>query len=184
MSTELQGVSAEFMDGVKKNAGLAIALGVLTALMGISALSSPFMAGISIAMVVGIFMIIGGISQLVFAFKAGAGFWPYVLGVLTVVAGGYMAGNPAVAAATLTIFLTAYLLASGISEILMAFQIKPMSGWVWTLISGIISVLLGFMIMGQFPLSGLLAIGVLLGIKLLFTGITLVMMGIAARKAV
>lgn len=182
MAQELQGMSAEFMERVKQNSGIAIGLGVLIALMGFFALVSPMVAGISVALVIGVLMIISGILQLVFAFKAGTGFWPYVLGVLTIIAGGYMAGNPAVAAATITIFLAAYLLVSGISEILMAFQIKPMNGWGWTLFSGIISVLLGFMIWGQFPLSGVLAIGIFLGIKLLFTGLTLVMMGFAARN--
>lgn len=182
MSQELQGMSADFMAGVKENSGMAIGLGVFIALLGFAALVTPMIAGLSVAFVIGVLMIVSGILQLVFAFKAGKGFWPYVLGVLTVIAGGYMAGNPEVAAATLTIFLAAYLLVSGISEILMAFQIKPVNGWGWKLFEGIVSVLLGILIWGQFPLSGVLAIGIFLGIKLLFTGMTLVMMGFAARN--
>ena len=134
------------------------------------------------AFVVGSLLIIGGLTQLVFAFKTGQGIWPYVFGVLSIIAGGYMVGNPTVASATLTIFLAAYLFVSGISEIIMAFQIKPVSGWGWMLFSGILSVLLGGMIWGQFPLSGAVAIGIFLGFKLLFDGLTLVMFGVAARS--
>jgi len=184
MTDELQGISAQIMERIKENAGLAIGTGVIILIMGIMALATPMIAGISVALMVGIVMVIAGIAQLVFAFKAGQGFWPYVLGVLTIIAGGYMAGNPAVAAATLTIFLAAYLLVSGISEIILSFQMKPVKGWGWTLFSGILSVLLGFMIWGQFPLSGVMAIGILLGFKLLFSGITLITLGLEARKAV
>jgi uncharacterized membrane protein HdeD (DUF308 family) len=184
MSQELQGVSAQIQERIREHAGVAITVGVVILIMGIMALGSPMVAGISVALMVGIVMIISGIAQFVFAFKAGQGFWPYVLAVLSIVAGGYMAGNPAVAAATLTIFLAAYLLATGISEILLAFQMKPVRGWGWTLFSGVLSVLLGVMIWGQFPLSGVMAIGILLGFKLLFSGMTLITLGMAARKAV
>ena len=89
--------------------------------------------------------------------------------------------NPAAALASLTIFLAAYLIVSGIFEALLAFQVKPAKGWGWELFNGIISLLLGAMIWNQFPVSGAWAIGILFGVKLLFSGWTLIMFGSAAR---
>jgi len=175
-------MSIQFMEQINKNAGLTIFLGVLVLLVGLMALSSPLIAGLSVAFMVGILLIVGGVFKLAFAFKASQGIWPYVIGMLSIIAGGYMVGSPAVASATLTIFLTVYLLVSGISELIMAFQIKPVSGWGWMLFSGILSVLLGIMIWSQFPLSGAVAIGIFLGLKLLFDGLTLIMLGMAARS--
>jgi len=181
MSQEIQNINSPFLEEIKKNSGLTIATGVIVLLMGLLAMGSPFIAGLSIAMVVGILFIIGGIGQLAFAFQTGRRIFNIILGVLTVVVGIYMVMNPAAALASLTIFLAAYLIVSGIFEALMAFQIKPANGWGWSLFSGIISVLLGGMIWNQFPLSGAWAIGILLGVKLFFSGWTLLMFGLLAR---
>ena len=181
MSEEIQNINSPFLEEIKKNSGLTIAMGVIVLLMGLLAMGSPFIAGLSIAMVVGILFIIGGIGQLAFAFQTGRRILNIILGVLTVVVGVYMVMNPAAALTSLTVFLVAYLIVSGIFEALMAFQIKPANGWGWELFSGIISILLGAMIWNQFPLSGAWAIGVLLGIKLFFSGWTLLMFGLAAK---
>ena len=92
-----------------------------------------------------------------------------------------MVFNPGPALESLTIFLAIYLLVSGVFEIIMALQIRPVNGWGWALFSGIISTLHGAMIWSQFPLSGAWAIGILIGIRLSFSGWTLLMFGIAAR---
>ena len=184
MSQGIQSLESQFMNQVKKNTGMTIAMGVLVMLMGIFAIASPFIAGVSITMVVGIFLIIGGIAQIIFAFKAGTGLFTIIIGVLTVIAGGYMVSNPAAALATLTIFLAAYLVVSGIYEVLVAFQAKPAAGWGWALFSGVLSIILGVMIWSQFPLSGAWAIGILLGVRLFTVGLTLMMFGMAARSAV
>ena len=116
------------------------------------------------------------------AYQTGAGIWPWVIGLLTLAAGGYMAGNATVAAATLTIALTAYLLVAGIADILFALQLKPFDGWKFVLASGVLSLVLGVLIWSQFPLSGPFAIGIILGIKLLASGLLLVYLGNVARS--
>ena len=75
-----------------------------------------------------------------------------------------------------------YLIFPGIFEVMMAFQIRPVKGWGGVVFSGILSMLLGFMIWKQFPLSGAWAIGILMGICLFFNGLSLVMLGLAVRK--
>jgi uncharacterized membrane protein HdeD (DUF308 family) len=181
MPEEIQTIEAPFMEAIKSNAGFTIIVGVVLLLMGLLAMGSPLVAGLSLAMMVGVLLIIGGIGQLIFAFKAGKQVFTIVVGILTTVIGVYMVISPDVALATLTIFLSAYLIISGIFEVLMSFQIKPVKGWGWAMFSGVASVLLGFMIWSQFPLSGAWAIGILIGVKLFLSGLTLLMFGLAAR---
>jgi len=181
MSEEIQNIESTFMGEVKKNSGLTIAMGIIVLLMGLFAMGSPLIAGLSLAMAVGIMLIVGGIGQLVFAVKARTGVFSIILGVLTVIAGGYMVSNPGAALVTLTMFLAIYFIISGFFEAMMAFQAKPANGWGWALFSGIISVILGAMIWSQFPLSGEWAIGILIGIKLFFSGWTLLMFGLTAK---
>lgn len=183
MSQNIQTAGTPFLDEIKRNSGFTIAMGVILLLAGLLAMGAPMVAGLSLAMLVGIMLIVGGIGQLVFAVKTGKGIFSIILGILTVVIGGYMVGNSAVALSALTIFLAVYLLISGISEVLMSFQIRPAKGWGWTLFSGILAVLLGAIIWNQFPLSGAWAIGILIGIRLFFSGWALLMLGLAARGA-
>lgn len=184
MSQDIQITETPLLDAVKKNTGLTIATGVIMIFMGLLAMGAPLVAGASLAVMVGVLLIIAGVSETVFAFKAGSGILTIILGVLTVIAGGYMVANPGAALAALTIFLAAYFLVSGVFEAIMAFQARPSQGWGWALFSGILSVILGLMIWNQYPLSGAWAIGILLGVKLLFSGMTLMMFGIAARSTV
>ena len=106
----------------------------------------------------------------------------FLMGVLTVLIGSYMLGNPNATLASLTLFLAAYLIVSGLVHAVMALQVRPVKGWGWALFNGFISVLLGTMIWNQFPLSGEWAMGTLLGINLLCSGWTLIMFGTAARN--
>jgi uncharacterized membrane protein HdeD (DUF308 family) len=177
-------IESPFMEEIKKNTGLTITMGVIVLLMGFLAMGSPFIAGASIAVAVGLMLIVGGVGQLVFAVKAHTGVMSIILGALTVIAGGYMVSNPGAALATLTLFLAIYLIVSGIFEALMAFQVRPVNGWGWAMFSGVMSVLLGGMIWSQFPLSGAWAIGILIGVKLVLSGWTLIMFGLVARGVV
>ena len=183
MPQNIQTSGTPFLDELKRNSGFTIGMGVVLLLVGLLAMGAPMIAGLSLAMLVGIMLIIGGIGQLVFAVKTGKGIFSIILGILTVVIGGYMVGNSAVALSALTIFLAIYLLISGISEVFMSFQIRPAKGWGWALFSGILAVLLGAIIWNQFPLSGAWAIGILIGIRLFFSGWALLMLGLAARGA-
>jgi len=181
MSTEFQSL---FLENIKKNAGMAIGLGIIVLIIGFLAMGSPFITGLSVALLVGIMLILGGIAQLIFSIQTGKGVFAILMSILAIVVGGYMVINPALALGTLTIFLAAYLIVSGIFEILMAFQIKPIKGWGWVLFSGITAVVLGGMIWSQFPVSGVWAIGLLVGINLFFSGWSLIMIGMAARSLI
>ncbi len=187
MKQEIGNIGAEFMDGIKKNAGAAIGVGIFLVVVGFLAIGSPLVAGLSVTIAVGVLLIIGGAGELAFAVKAGSfgkGLLESIMGIVMIVVGALMLTRPGTGLASLTIFLAFYFIITGIFEIVWAFQIKPLKGWGWTLFSGIVSILLGFMIRAQFPFSGEWAVGTLVGIRMLFNGWTLIMLGSMTRGAV
>lgn len=171
------------VERVRKNSGLAILAGILLIMVGILAMGSPLVAGLSVAVMVGWLLLFGGISQTLFAIKAKAGIWAIIMGLLTLLAGLYMVSNPGVALASLVMLLAIYLVLSGIAEMILALAARPAEGWGWALVNAIVSFLLGIMIWSQFPLAGALAIGIVLGLKMLFSGLMLLSIGLTVRKA-
>ena len=105
------------------------------------------------------------------------------MGALTTVAGFYLFNQPLSGLASITIFLAAYFVVTGISELVSAFQIRPAEGWGFMLFNGIVTLLLGIMLWRQFPLSGAWAVGVLFGAKLLLSGCSLIFIGRGVRGA-
>ena len=83
---------------------------------------------------------------------------------------------------TLTILLAAFLLVEGFFKIIHAFQMKPAPNWMWLLVSGVASVILGVMIWGEFPESSAFIIGLLVGIYFLINGLTMVMFSFALKS--
>lgn len=176
---------ATWMEEAKKNSGFLIFLGILTVIFGVVAIGSPLITGVAVAVFVGFLLLASGVAQLVHALKSkqwGTGFWGTVIGLLGVVAGLLMIFRPMVGLVTMTMLLAIYFLIDGISEIIAAFKIKPDQGWGWVLFNGIIAVLLGVMIWRQWPVSGAWAIGLLVGIHILLTGWSMIILGTGARR--
>ena len=144
------------------------------------------MIGGSVVLLIGILVLVGGIARLLWAFKAEGGerLFFIVIGSLTTLAGILMVANPMFTAGLLTILLTIYFIADGIFEIAGALRVRPTAGWGWMLFAGIVSLALGVMIWQQFPLSGAVAIGVLIGIKLFLAGLMMITVGTTVRAAV
>ena len=169
---------------IKSGSGFTIFFGILLVFLGLLAIGSPLMVGISTAMLVGSFVLVGGIFKCVFAFRArsfGWGLWSFALGALTVLCGALMLAHPLLGLGFLTFLLIGYFLFEGLFEILHAFQIKPVRGWGFMLFSGIVSVLLAILLWRQWPVSGAWAVGILVGMKILFTGWAMIGVGIGAR---
>jgi uncharacterized membrane protein HdeD (DUF308 family) len=111
----------------------------------------------------------------------GKGVLVFVIGGLTLLAGIALLANPLLASGVLTIVLAIYFVVDGVAEIATAVALPPGPGRGWLLFGGAVSILLGIIIWRQFPLSGVWAIGVLLGIKLLFGGMIMVAGGSTVR---
>jgi uncharacterized membrane protein HdeD (DUF308 family) len=179
------GTLSGWVEEAKKNAGLIIVLGVVTVLAGFLALVMPWASGVGIAVFVGIALVFGGVARLVGAFSAGSfglGTLAFIGGALTLLAGALMVARPGIALATLTLMLGAYLLVDGVFGAVLAFQVRPQQGWGWMLLSAVTGLLLGFLLLREWPLTGLWAIGTLVGIHMLLAGFSMISIGSSARK--
>jgi uncharacterized membrane protein HdeD (DUF308 family) len=153
--------------------GWIVALGVVYLIAGFVALGSVVMATVASVFLVGVMMIIAGVAEVFSAFQIKSWgkflFWA-LLGVLYVVAGFLTFENPLLAAALLTLMLGASLVASGIVRIFLAFSMKREMPWVWVALSGVITLLLGLVILAHWPVSSVYTLGLFLGIDLIMAG--------------
>jgi uncharacterized membrane protein HdeD (DUF308 family) len=169
----------------KKNAGWLVALGVLIVVAGFLAIASPLASGLSVVVLIGVALTIGGVARTIAAFSAasfGQGTLAFIGGILAFGAGLILAARPGIGLATLTLMLGAYLLVDGISGAVLAFRVRPESGWGFILFSAVMGVILGFLLLREWPLSGVWAIGTLLGVNLLVSGFSMISVGSAARS--
>ena len=178
-------VKAGIKDGVKAGGNRMTIFGVIAIILGVLCLLAPVLTGVWTLTLMGLFVLAAGIVRMIWAFQAGSfgkGLLMFAIGGLTLLCGIALVANPLFASGVLTVILAVYFIFDGISEIVGGFRLRPGSGWGWMLFGGIVSVLLGIMIWAQFPLSGVWAIGILLGIKLFFVGLIMVMGGSAVRS--
>ena len=171
---------------LRAKSGWIIALGVVYLIAGFIALGSVAMATVASVLIVGVMMIIAGVAEVISAFqiKSWGKFLLWVLlGLLYVVAGFVTFQNPLLAAVLLTLVLGASLVASGIMRIILAFSMKREAPWIWVALSGVITVLLGVLILARWPVSSLYILGLFLGIDLIMAGASWVGIGLGLRRA-
>jgi uncharacterized membrane protein HdeD (DUF308 family) len=162
--------------------------GILLAVLGVAALILPPLASLAITIFLGWMFLISGIGGLIVTYWARStpGFWwSLISAALAVLAGMLLLARPMQAVLTLTIVLGAYFLAEGVATIMYALEHRrELSGrWSWLLISGLVDIAIAFMVITGLPSSAEWAIGVLVGINLLFGGATLIGMALAARNS-
>jgi len=154
--------------------------GIALIVLGILCIAAPFVAGAFTTMMIAVSMIAAGAVIIFGALQAdswGIGIFASLMGVATALAGAYMLAHPVLGLVTITLALAIYFFVDGISQIIGAFQARPADGWVWFLTGGIISMVLGYMIYSDWPFSGAWLVGTLVGIRLLFGGMTMMMIG-------
>ena len=172
---------------IKKSLGLSIALSVLMIVAGILAIVVPPVAGIAVTIVIGWLLVFSGLMHFVYAWHtrgAGAVLWKLLVGVAYLLVGGYMLFHPLLGMASLTLALAIYLLAESILEFILAVQLRPLPGSGWLFVDGIITLILAVMIWRTWPSSTAWVIGTLVGISMLFSGVTRLMLSLAARHAI
>ena len=108
--------------------------------------------------------------------------WKLLVGVAYLCFGAYLIVHPILGVASLTLVLASLFLVEGILDIVLFFKMRPMHGSTWVLLDGIITLLLGLMIYAQWPSSSAWAIGTMVGISMIFSGVARVMMSLAVRK--
>ncbi|TCU75025.1 uncharacterized membrane protein HdeD (DUF308 family) [Bradyrhizobium sp. R2.2-H] len=162
--------------------------GILLVVLGVAALVLPPLASLATAIFLGWMFLIGGIGGLIATYWARStpGFWwSLISAALAVLTGMLLLARPTQAVLTLTIVLGAYFLAEGVTTIMYALEHRrELSGrWSWLLVSGLVDIAISFMVITGLPSSADWAIGVLVGINLLFGGASLIGMAMAARNS-
>ncbi|MDQ6437716.1 HdeD family acid-resistance protein [Mesorhizobium sp. LHD-90] len=161
-------------------------LGVISLIGGILALANPFAATLAAVFLAGWTFLLFGVLQIVQAFsvKGWPGFlWSLLLGVITAVVGVSLLTNPTAGAISLTMLVAILFLVLGVVKLMYAFSLRPVSGWGFVALSGVISILLGIMILSDFPWSATAVLGILLAVELLSNGVFLLVVALGLRKA-
>jgi len=176
----------EFADGVKKNWGVVLFMGVLLIFGGMLAIIYPLLATGGVVLILGWVILVSGIFRFVDAFatmKQGGFIWKIMGGLLYILAGIFILKFPLTGAVTLTLILGMFFIIEGISKTAFAAEIKPLKGWGWSMFDGVLTILFGILVLAFLGNAALWLIGLLLGIKLLFSGWDLVYLGLALKKA-
>lgn len=175
---------SDFSQEIKSGSRTSTLWGILVLLLGIFSISAPWLPGLGLVLMIGIALILAGVAKLIFSFGShsfGRGALRFLIGALAIFAGGALVANPGAGLATITLLLAAWFLVDGIFTLLAALNLRQLKGWGWMAFSGVISIVLGVMIYLQWPVSAIWLVGVLVGIRLIFAGMAMIMVGSAGR---
>jgi len=171
---------------VRSASTLSIVWGVSLIILGMVAVGSPMIAAVAVNAVIAWLIVLAGVVHLTVAFhtrEAGSVIWRLLVGLAYVVFGIYLIAHPALGVASLTLLLASLFLVDSILNIVLFLKIRSDNASGWVLMDGIITLLLGLMIYAQWPSSSAWAIGTLVGVSMIFSGLTGVMVSVAVRKA-
>jgi uncharacterized membrane protein HdeD (DUF308 family) len=170
---------------IKQGSKWGILWGVLLIICGTLAIGEPFLAAIAVATFIAWLLILVGIVHAVLAFHAHTGTslgWKLLVGVAYMFIGGFLLFRPLAGVATLTLMLVFLFLVEGVLDFMLWWKSRALDGALWILVDSIITLVLGGMIYVHWPTSSLWAIGTLVGISMIISGVTRIMLSLAVRK--
>jgi len=166
--------------------GWMVAFGAFLALAGFVALGSVVGATVLTVVFVGAAMIVSGIVEIAYSFAVRSWkkffLWD-LIGLLYIIGGVATVANPLLAASFLTLILGAGLVASGLVRVFLGFQLPKSAPWGFVVFSGVITLLLGGVILAKWPYSSLWVLGTFLGVDLIFAGASWMGYGISLKRA-
>jgi uncharacterized membrane protein HdeD (DUF308 family) len=170
---------------VQAHSTLFIVQGALMMVLGGLAIALPNISTLAIELLIGWLFLLGGALRVAAVWRTrhlhGFG-WSLSISILAILLGLVLLLGPAQGALTLTIVLVAFFIVEGVVAILLALEFRRhLRHWTWTLLSGVVDLLLAYLIWQGWPVTATWAIGLLVGINMLFLGWSLVMTAIAAR---
>jgi len=161
--------------------------GILMLICGFLAIALPFVSGIGVAIVIGWVLLATGVWHLLFGFRSGSGIggflWQLLLAIVYGAAGLMLLFYPLAGLAWLTLVLATFLLIEAALEFVLYFNIRRRVNAGWVLFDAMITLLLGILIWARWPFSSVWAIGTLIGVSLIFSGISRLMLSSAVSRA-
>ena len=166
--------------------GWVLGLGIALIFLGVIAIGAPHVMTGAAVMALGFVLVFGGIAQFVHAWTEpdwGGRLLEILWAIIYVIAGVAALVKPWHAAIGLTLVFSIFLIADGVARSFWAFQMRPVRGWGWFLFGGVLAILLGILLLMKWPSTGIWAIGLFIGIHILFSGWTMVMLWMAGKDA-
>lgn len=185
---EMAAESELSLENALQNQGRTLmVVGGILAVLGIGAILFPFFSSLTIGLFFGAALTFAGFAHVAHAFSAPG--WKGALGeillaVVFLVAGLVMLVNPILTLATLTVVIISYFLIEGLVLFYFAWALRSERGWIWSAVAGVISLALAGLLFAGFPATAAWALGLLFGINLLVTGVSMVVVGYGARETV
>ena len=170
---------------LSKSRGWLIAGGILSIFVGFSAIGSPLVFSLVIAQLLGLFALVSGVISLalaIFGKHKGHRVLEAFSGLIRIAAGIVLLNCLTSSVLMITLIFAIFLIIEGVSMSVAAFAMRATPGWVWMLISGVASLVLGVMVYIRWPSDSAWVLGLLFGINLIFNGSSLLALGLAARK--
>ena len=169
----------------RHSVGWSIGLSVLLIVLGLVALAAPLVAGVVVETIIAWLLILGSIGHFVLAWHtrgAGHHVWEFLVGLAYLVAGVFLLLHPVAGLVSLTLFLGAYLMIKGVFELIAGFTVRTIAGGGWIFVDAIVSILLALVIWFHLPYAADWVVGTLLGVTILFSGISRLALALAARR--
>ena len=167
--------------------GKSIVWAVVLIIFGFLAIALPFATSWGVVLVIAWMIVFSGAFQFIHAFQSkGIGhiLWKLLVAILYLIVGLYFLLHPVLGVAAFTLALAIFFVIEGVMDLVAYFQARAMSGSGWILFDGIVTLILGVLVWRQWPSSTLWVIGTLVGISMIFTGMTRLMLSLAARRLV
>lgn len=187
MSTAMPGLPPELREALSKNWKVLLAGGIISVVLGLIAIIVPPLASVGITILVGIILLVGAVGMVAEAISRGSTghrIWSAILAVLYVIAGVWLLINPVEGTITLTVVLIVFFLVIGLFRLIAGIQGRsggvPNAGWM--IVNGILSIAIAVLVLLDLPSSAAWAIGLLVGIQLLFDGMMLITTAMAGKK--
>jgi uncharacterized membrane protein HdeD (DUF308 family) len=165
---------------------LSILWGALLIVLGFMSVGAPFLAAVAVSAFISWLIVLAGVVHIVLAFHthgAGSVIWRLLVGIAYLAFGGYMITHPVLSVASLTLVLAGLFVIEGVLNLVLYARMRALHGSTWVLFDGVITLLLGLMIYLQWPSSSVWAIGILVGVSLMLSGISRIGMTFAVRRA-
>jgi len=183
---DIANLQSKMSEAVREHWKAFLFEGILLAVLGLAAMIVPTLASVAVTIFLGWLFLISGIAGLAVTFWARRmpGFWwSLVSAVLAIGAGIVLLARPVQGTLTLTIVVGAYFLAEGVTTIMYALEHRRelSARWSWMVVAGLMDILIAAIVIAGLPGSATWAIGLLVGINLLFGGATLIGVAFAAH---
>ena len=178
-------INDEVFGELKKHWAWMLSLGIVMLILGVIGLGMTVLFNEIVVMYFGFLLLFGSGVQLMQAFRAEAWkgrVWHVLIALVYIVGGIIAVTEPVIAGMTLALLIAWTLIVIGVLRLFMALQMRGANGWLWTLLGGVLSVVLGVMIINEWPQSGLWVIGLFVAIEILFAGWSQIMIALAAKN--